>query len=303
MNVIECRDLVKKYRRNQVLDHLSLTIEDHKLTGLIGKNGAGKTTLLKIMAGFIRPTSGEVKVFSKNPFNSLFVSANSIMIDDQTGFPHGLTLADILEEADRFYEHWNPELAQRLFDYFSFKPNMHHGHLSKGMKSTFNMIVGLAARCPLTIFDEPATGMDAGVRKDFYRALLKEYIAHPRTIIISSHHLEEIEDLLEDVILLKDGKVYFHLPVSELKEWAIGMQGKTPVVKKWTAGKDWLYHKEIAPGRIYVVVQNDYSDTEVHQARSEGIECSRVSATDTCVYLTRNQKGGIDDVFNRAEFI
>ena len=71
------------------------------------------------------------------------------------------------------------------------------------------MIIGLAARCPLTIFDEPTTGMDAAVRKDFYRALLKDYIAYPRTIILSSHHLEEIEDLLEDVLLIHDGKIIF----------------------------------------------------------------------------------------------
>lgn len=94
MNIIECKDLTKMYGRQQVLDQLSLTINENKMTGLVGRNGAGKTTLLKLISGFIHPTSGDVKVFSENPFNSLRVSANSIFIDDQMSLPPALTLKE-----------------------------------------------------------------------------------------------------------------------------------------------------------------------------------------------------------------
>lgn len=301
MNIIECTDLTKRYGRQQVLDQLSLAITENKMTGLVGRNGAGKTTLLKLISGFIHPTSGDIRVFSENPFNSLRVSANSIFVDDQLSLPPALTLKEILEEAGSFYENWDEVLANGLFDYFSFNPNAYHGNLSKGMKSTFNMIVGLASRCALTIFDEPTTGMDAAVRKDFYRALLKDYIAHPRTIIVSSHHLSEIEDVLEDVLLINDGKVCLHLSVSDLKEWAIGLTGKMSTVAKWTEDKEVIHEQEAAPGRIFTVVKSDFSKEEMEQMKLEGIKVSSVPASDVCVYLTSRNKGGIDDVLNRNE--
>lgn len=301
MNIIECKDLTKMYGRQQVLDQLSLTINENKMTGLVGRNGAGKTTLLKLISGFIHPTSGDVKVFSENPFNSLRVSANSIFIDDQMSLPPALTLKETLEEAGRFYEKWDEELADGLFDYFSFNPNAHYGNLSKGMKSTFNMILGLASRCALTIFDEPTTGMDTAVRKDFYRALLKDYLAHPRTIIVSSHHLSEIEDVLEDVLLINGGKVRLHLPVSDLKEWAVGLTGKISSISAWTENKEVIHEKEAGPGRTFTAVKNDFSEEELQKMKLDGIKLSPVSASDVCVYLTSRHKGGIDDVFNRNE--
>ena len=126
-----------------------------------------------------------------------------IFIDDNMALPSALSLIEILECAGRFYKNWDMRLAIKMFDYFSLNPNQGHASLSKGMKSTFNMIIGISAHCPLTIFDEPTTGMDSAVRKDFYKALLKDYVEIPRTIIISSHHLNEIEDIIEDVLLIK----------------------------------------------------------------------------------------------------
>lgn len=298
MNVIECREVCKVYGKQKVLDHVSFTIEENKITALIGRNGAGKTTLLKLIAGFFRETSGDIKVFSECPFNSLNVSANSIFIDDQMTLPTSLTLTELLDEAGRFYENWNDELAHRLFDYFSLNPKQFHHKLSKGMKSTFQMIVGLSARCALTIFDEPTTGMDAGVRKDFNRALLKDYMAYPRTIILSSHHLNEMEDIIEDVLLIKDGKKHLHLSMTELRQWAIGLKGDKKGVANWTRNKDILYSQIFGVNQTYVVVRNDFTESMMMEARLSGVEIVAVSPTDVCVYMTTDKKGGIDDVFH-----
>lgn len=297
MNVLECKNLTKVYLRKNVLDGITFSIEENKITGLIGRNGVGKTTLLKIMSGFIKETAGEIKVFGQHPFNNLHCSLNTIYVDDQMSFPPALHLHELLEAGKSFYPNWDMELAQRLLHYFDFDPKHYHNTLSKGRTSTFNMIVGLAARCPLTILDEPTTGMDEAVRKDFYRALLKDYLAYPRTIIISSHHLNEIEDLLEDVLLLKEGRAELHLPITELKEWAIGFTGDSATLREWLKGVEIYYENHIGLNTLYTVVKNDFNSSQLEEARKLNIAVSPVKASDICVYLTNERKGGIDDVF------
>ncbi|WP_223701786.1 ABC transporter ATP-binding protein [Sutcliffiella deserti] len=298
MKVIECSDLKKVYGHSPILNGMNFNIEENKIIGLIGRNGAGKTTLLKILSGFLTETAGELKVFGERPFNSLNVSANTIFVDDFMSFPTSLNLGEILETAGRFYHLWDGELSKRLFEYFSFTPKQQHHTLSKGKKSTFNMIVGLASRCPLTIFDEPTTGMDAAVRKDFYRALLKDYLAHPRTIIISSHHLEEIQDLLEEVLLIDNGRTQLHLPMEELKEYAISVTGKASLVEEWNMDKEVLFTKRIGADSLYAAIRNNFSEESFRKARDLGLEIGKVSASDVCIHLTSKMKGGIDDVFN-----
>ncbi|MFG6495756.1 ABC transporter ATP-binding protein [Fictibacillus sp. UD] len=300
MNVVVCNDLTKQYGKSKVINSMTFRLAENKITGLIGRNGAGKTTLLKIIAGYLHHSSGDIQVFSENPFNNLKVSANTIFIDNEMSFSQGLTLKELLETAGNFYPNWDHDLALRLFDYFALNPGQYHGNLSKGMKSTFNMIIGLAARCPLTIMDEPTSGMDSGTRKDFYRALLKEYISHPRTIILSSHLLDEVEDLLEDVLLIKSGEKCLHLSIDALRDYAIGVRGKTEKVQEWINRIETIHVQDIGANLSYAVVKNDRSIKELEDARGLGLEITQVSAEDICSYLTSKTKGGIDHVFNRG---
>lgn len=301
MNIIESKRVTKVYGKVKALDELSFTLAENKITGLIGRNGAGKTTLLKIVTGLIRQTSGELTVFGNEPFNNLFVSANSIFINADLNLPDTLTLTDILEAASTFYKNWDAQLARKLFEYFSFHRTQSYRELSKGMKSTFNMILGLASRCKLTIFDEPTIGMDAAVRSDFYRALLKDYIAHPRSILISSHHLDEIEHLLEDVLLLKAGKVRLHQTMSMLREWAIGVRGKKSKLGRWLENKEVIYKQTIGSDEQYVVIRNDLNEAELTEATMKNVSIHPVKPSELAIYLTGNANGGIDDVFHEAE--
>jgi len=301
MNVIECNDLIKLQGRKKALNGMTFAIKAHTITGLIGRNGAGKTNLLRILAGYWRPDSGSLKVFGREPFESLEVSANSILIDDEMQFPATMNLSEILDEGARFYENWDGQLANGLMSYFEISGKQHHIQLSKGKRSTFNTILGLAARCPLTLFDEPATGMDANVRSDFYRALLKEYLAFPRTIIVSSHHMEEMEHLFEDVLLVDQGKAKLHIGLEDLKEYAISAEGDKQTIGRFTENAEVLFEKKEALGSVKQVIRNTLSAETLSAMKNAGIRLSAVSPADACMYVTNRHKGGIDDVFeNRA---
>ncbi|WP_205407182.1 ATP-binding cassette domain-containing protein [Sporosarcina sp. PTS2304] len=300
MEVITLRDVTKKYKSFKVLDQVTLTIRENVITGLIGRNGAGKTTLMKMVAGFTKESSGELRVFGERPFNSLAVSANMIFVDDRMGFPDALTLGNILVECDRFYENWDNELATRLLEYFGLPLTVKHRVLSKGKQSTFNAVVGIAARCSLTMFDEPITGMDSATRKDFYRALLKDYITHPRTIVLSSHHIEEMEDLLEDILLIDGKTVGFHGPIIELQEKFLSLQGRSSILEAH-ATRYAVVHRSMEGPVTEWIVDNEYTEQELSDLKRAGINVSAVSASDAYLAMTGQTKGGVDDVFNAME--
>ncbi|EIT84808.1 ABC transporter [Fictibacillus macauensis ZFHKF-1] len=296
MHAIKCHSLSKKYGRKRALDSITFSSSEPKIIGIIGRNGAGKSTLLQLIAGYIRPTSGEVTVFAQNPYNSLFVSANSMYASDEMRFSPKFTLQETLAKMAAFYANWQAERALKLMTYFQLEQESYYHHLSVGMKSIFRMIVVLCARCPLTILDEPTTGMDVAVRKDFYRLLLKEYIDDPRTILLSSHLLSEIEELVEDIVLIHEGKKVLHLPMEELREYAIGVSGPTAQIQSVVAEHDWLMKKEITPGVTYGVVKQ--SDISLEMFQAKGLVAEKVAVDDLCIYLTDGDRGGINRVFS-----
>ena len=293
-----CKDLTKSYKSTDALYNLNCTIKENTITGVVGRNGAGKTTFMKLVAGYLKKTSGEIRVMDDNPFTSLRVSANCIFIDDQMSLPTSLNLEELLESFAMFYPNWNGPFAKELMTYFHLPQKAYVQNLSKGMRSTFQAIIGFSARCSLTIYDEPTTGMDAAVRKDFYRALLKDYLTFPRTILLSSHHLEEIENLLEDVLIIHNQEAFMHLSVSELKESVIAVKGDQVEVDRFVAMHNKLAYNETVPGVVMAIVQ---VTTYFDRKNFPSLHFSNLTANETFIYLTESQEGGIDRVFDRSE--
>jgi len=298
--MIECKGLSKRYRSHFALSDLDCTIRENTITGVIGRNGAGKTTFMKLVAGYLKKTSGELRVMGDNPFTSLKVSANTIFIDDQMSLPTSLNLGELLESFAMFYPNWNGSLANELMAYFQLPHKTYVQNLSKGMRSTFQAIIGFAARCPLTIYDEPTTGMDSAVRKDFYRALLKDYLDFPRTILLSSHHLEEIENLLEDVLIIHNQQAFMHVSVSELKESVIAVKGDKMAVDHFVAMHGKLAYHEMVPGTVMAIVK---VNNHVRRGDFPQLTFSNLTANEAFIYLTDSQEGGIDRVFERSQLV
>lgn len=296
MSLIECHDLTKKYKDTIALNNFSCKIDENKIIGLIGRNGAGKTSFLKICAGYIKPTSGEINIFGQKVFDNINVLGNMIFIDEEIQYDTNLRLKDILELGKAYYKNWDEDFAKKLLAFFGLNEKKKYKKLSRGMKTQFNIIMGISSRMPLTIFDEPTLGLDAAFRKEFYNILLKDYMNHPRTIIISSHLLNEIENLLEEIILIDKGELVLHKPIEAIQNYAVILNGKKDIIEEFIKNKEILSNDQLG-NNLIVGIKNDLSKDELTYLNENNIDVSKMSAQDVCINLTSKGKEGVFNGF------
>lgn len=289
MSVIDCQKLTKQYKEKVALNAMTLSIEENKIIGLIGRNGAGKTTFLKMCAGLLKPTSGEIKIWNEKVFDNLSVLSKVILVDEEIQYALGLKLNDILYTARYFYPKWNETFARKLLDYFDLKGKYTYSKLSRGMKTQFNIIMGLSSRMPLTLFDEPTSGLDIAVRKEFYRILLKDYMNHPRTIILSSHLISEIENLLEEIVLIKDGELVLHASTDQLQKYGILLNGNKDILEQFTKTKSVLCKEEMGK-LVKIGIKNDLTQGDYNFLKEHRVNISNLNTEDVCIYLTKSNK-------------
>lgn len=292
--MISCIDVKRKFRSKEVLKAINFQIEEPKITALVGHNGAGKSTLMRLLAGRLKPTSGEILIENMKPFQHLGIAMNTVLIEENMLFSDSLTLNEHFKWAKSFYPNWQQEIANSLCAYASLDMEDNYYNLSKGQAATFRLIYGLCTRSPYTFLDEPMNGMDESIRNDFYRVILKEYIAAPRMIMISTHYLNEIRQLVEDVLIVHDGKIRMHTTIDELGAYALYIQGPIQEVKQVLEGEKILFKGEDR-GFIEAVVEAEQFD--VQKANKLGLQVRNLEAHVTCRYLTSYRQGGIDDVY------
>ena len=293
-DVIVCNDLTKKYKEKTALDNFSTVIGENKIIGLVGRNGAGKTTFLKTCAGYLLPTSGSIKILGQEPFDNLDVLTNLVFIDEEVQFQESVRLKDLLKLGGIYYRNWDSTFAWKLLKYFGLNEKLKYKKLSRGMKTQFNVIMGLACRAPVTLMDEPTLGLDAAVRKEFYNILMKDYLEHPRTFIISSHLMNEIENLLDEMILIHGGKLVFHKSMEELLRYALTLQGKSDVLEAFAKKKQVLY-SELFGNSLMVGIKNDMSNEDYQYLTKNNIDIGKARVEDVYIWMTRdNERGGFD---------
>ncbi len=297
MKVIRCEQLSKSYGHRQALQQVTCAIDGQKIVGIIGRNGAGKSTLLHIFSGHIKATNGTCQLFDQNPFNNIRTAANTILIDDQLSFSNYLSLSDILTMAADFYPNWQNDLAYRLLQYAEIDLAVKHQQLSKGHRAIFNVVYGLVARCAFTILDEPMNGMDEAIRQDFYRVILKEYIAFPRTILIASHHLQEMETILEEILLLHKGKIITHATIDELREQLISLTGPNEEIDALCTYLP-IYARKTMANLSSIIVDAYQLKLSHEELQARGITQTALSVSDVCKYLTYEEGSDIDAIFD-----
>jgi len=294
MSIIKAYNLTKEYKDTVALDNFTITIPENKIIGLIGKNGAGKTTFLKTCAGRIRQTSGDIRIFDNQVFDNLNVLSKLVFVDEESKYNPIYKVKEIIHMASIYYDSWDGEFASKLVKHFGLNIEKRYKKLSRGMKTQVNIIIGLCCRMPLTILDEPTLGLDAAFRKDFYHILLNDYINHPRTIFISSHLLNEIEMLLEEVILINEGKLVMHLSMEEFSNYSIMLNGKTSYLETFSLNKEVININPFVNTSEYVI-KNDLTKEEIKELKNNNITMKSVSPQDLFIFLT--SKGVLFDEF------
>jgi ABC-2 type transport system ATP-binding protein len=241
----ETRNLVKKFGDKVALNNLDLTIGSNKIIGLLGRNGSGKTTLLQLLAGHTKPSSGEVLINGERPFNQGNILKNICLISEANNFKRKLKIKEILKIVGRFYPNWSQQTAERLLKEFNLTPSLNAKGLSKGMESSLSIIIGLSSHSNITVFDEPYIGMDASARYRFYDILLEEYETHPRTFIISTHLIDEVSNLFEEVILIQNGSMLLHESTEEMKNKSLKVTGSKDKIDVFSEGKNVIHTSQI----------------------------------------------------------
>lgn len=296
--MIRCKELVKDFKGNCALKGISFTISEPTITGVIGVNGAGKTTLFKSLAGFLKPTAGEAYCLEQPTFQNILTAQNLILIEEGMTFYPNANLYELIVSYSRFYENFNQDFALKLMEHFQLKKNRKYIELSKGMKSTFRLILALSARTAVTLLDEPTTGMDPGVRKKIYEAILKDYIKVPRIILISNHHLKEMEELLDSILLIHEGKVLKHGPLEEFQTFLTGVQGPGEGIEMLAKELKTYNRKDFGNGLQRIIVESKALESLKLNKENFDLTLQPVSPEDAFVYLTQQKGGSIDELYH-----
>ena len=281
---ISVGELTRRYRDQAALDNVSLTVEPGTVTGLLGRNGAGKTTLLRIITGLEFPTDGVVKVFGAAPAENDAVLRRMVFVREEQSYPD-FRVGHAIRVASWFYPNWNAELAQQLLADFELPLDRRMRRLSRGMRSAVGIVIGLAARAELTLFDEPYAGLDAVARQLFYDRLLADFVEHPRTIVLSTHLIDEVADLLEHVVMLDHGRVVLDAPADEIRGTGMTVSGPAIAVEEFVAGRP-VWHRQRIASRASAVVPGPLDAAAQARARALRLSLEPLSLQQLLVHAS-----------------
>lgn len=287
MTAIQLTDVSKTFRDVNALEGINITLEEHRIYGLLGRNGAGKTTLMKLLTGQQFVSTGEIRVFDENPVESVHVLRQTCFIQESQKYPEQYRVTDLLSITAGLYPNWDAELAEQLIDEFRLPVKRVISKLSRGQLSAVGIIIGLASRAPLTIFDEPYLGLDVVARRMFFDRLLADFVEHPRTVLLSTHHIDEVSKLLEHVVLLDQGRVIADASVDELRDAAVEVSGRASDVRAFAADRDTLGVQTL--GTLATATLRGERSELVAAARAAGLETAPVSLQDYIVHLTTGE--------------
>lgn len=217
-SLVEARGVTKRYGDFRAVDDVSFNIDKGKIMGLIGPNGAGKTTLLKAVLG-LTDCEGELSVLGFDPFRQRKeLMQNICFIADVAVLPRWIRVSQLLDFVAAIHPNYSRETAEGLLAKTKIRKSSRVRELSKGMVTQLHLSIIAAIDAKLLVLDEPTLGLDIIYRKEFYANLLNDYYDGERTILVTTHQVEEIENLLTDIMFINDGRILLDAPMDSLAD-------------------------------------------------------------------------------------
>lgn len=215
MPILEIKNLIKKYHTKNVIDNISLNVDSGKIVGLLGPNGSGKTTLIKLLAGLLTATSGDILIDNKE----IGIETKAIVsfLPDRPYFANWMKVHDILAFFADFYRDFSMKKAMEMLKLLNIGVNDRIKTMSKGTKEKLNLVLVMSRTARLYLLDEPIAGVDPAARDYILRTIISNY-SEDSSVIITTHHIADVEKILDDVIFLNEGKIELNSAVEDLRE-------------------------------------------------------------------------------------
>lgn len=215
MPILEIKNLIKKYHTKNVIDDISLNVDSGKIVGLLGPNGSGKTTLIKLLAGLLTATSGDILIDNKE----IGIETKAIVsfLPDRPYFANWMKVHDILAFFADFYRDFSMKKATEMLKLLNIGVNDRIKTMSKGTKEKLNLVLVMSRAARLYLLDEPIAGVDPAARDYILRTIISNY-SEDSSVIITTHHIADVEKILDDVIFLNEGKIELNSAVEDLRE-------------------------------------------------------------------------------------
>ena len=214
MSILQCTELTKRYGSNPALDHVDLCVEPGRIVGLLGPNGSGKTTLLKLANGLLQPSGGAITVAGRVPG----VESKKIVsyLPERTYLSDWMTVVQLLDFFCDFYEDFDRDTAERMLTALEISPKLRIKQMSKGTREKVQLILVMSRKAELYLLDEPMGGVDPATRDYILHTILNNYRRNA-TIVISTHLITDVEDILDDVIFIQNGRIVLQSSVEAIR--------------------------------------------------------------------------------------
>lgn len=285
MITIEVKNVAKYYGGTAALKNVSLTLAPGKIYGLLGRNGAGKTTLLNIITNKLFPSAGEVLIDGEPAVENDRAQAKLFHMSEKNLYPSEMKVREAFKWTREFYPDFAMDYALDLARKFALDLGKKVKALSTGYHSIFKLILALASGAPAILFDEPVLGLDANYRELFYRELLADYGAHPRTVVISTHLIDEVAGILEDVVIIKRGEIILTQPVEEILRLAYTVSGDAAGVDRYAAGRHVIREETMGRYKAATIYQRR-DGTEREAIAALGLEVTQARLQELFISLT-----------------
>ena len=218
-SVISVLELTRRFGATTALDSVSLSLPRGAVYGLVGANGAGKTTLIRHILGLLRAQGGSVRVFGVDPVaDPVAVLSRIGYLSEENDLPGWMRVDELIRYTSAFYPKWDDAYAEELRRAFALDPAAKIKDLSRGQKARMGLLIALAHRPELLVLDEPSSGLDPIVRRDILGAVIRTIADEGRTVLFSSHLLQEVEQVADHVTMIHQGAIVLSAPLDDIRE-------------------------------------------------------------------------------------